>query len=125
MIHNRILAKPLIYILFMSFAFLLPNLSHAQSAEPTNPYDTRQTVGTILLTGLAGGVLGLSTLSFYDRPQDHIRNITFGAGVGIIAAALYLTASVAQTPPPAASNWQLYPTMDQEGRALLSMNLIW
>lgn len=83
-----------------------------------NPYDTRNTVGIILISGLVGGVLGLSTLSFYDRPQDHIRNITLGAGIGVIASALYMTATVAQTPPPTAG-WQLYPRMiDRDAYAL-------
>ena len=66
-----------------------------------HPLELRQAVGVILLSGLVGGVLGLSTLSFYSEPQDHIRNITFGAGAGIIVSAFYLTFSAAQQPLPA------------------------
>lgn len=109
----------------IAFSALLSETSWAQKNDETNPYDTRQTVGTILLTGLAGGVLGLSTLSFYDQPQDHIRNITFGAGLGMIAAAIYLTANVAQTPPPQAGKWNLYPSVDPSGAYGLAMNLEW
>ena len=34
--------------------------------------------------GAAGAVLGLSTLSFVDKPGDHVKNIVVGAAVGII-----------------------------------------
>ncbi|HVJ64383.1 MAG TPA: hypothetical protein VM901_03925 [Bdellovibrionota bacterium] len=82
------------------------------SSGSASPYDTRNTVGIILLSGLVGGVLGLSTLSFYERPQDHVRNITLGAGIGVIASALFMTLAVAQTPPPVnAGDWNLSPTL--------------
>ncbi len=58
----------------------------------------REAIGLIMLSGLVGGVFGLSTLSFYEKPQDHIKNITYGAGVGVIVMSLYLTFSVATTP---------------------------
>lgn len=35
--------------------------------------------------GLAGAILGLSTLSFVDEPSEHTRNIVMGAAVGIVA----------------------------------------
>ena len=35
--------------------------------------------------GLAGAILGLSTLSFVDEPKEHTRNIVMGAAVGIVA----------------------------------------
>ena len=35
--------------------------------------------------GLAGAVLGLSTLSFVDKPNKHTKNILVGASLGIIA----------------------------------------
>lgn len=111
----------------LSMAFSVPGFAQSASKSGgTSPYDTRNTVGVILLSGLVGGVLGLSTLSFYDRPQDHIRNITLGAGIGVIASALFMTAAVATTPPPTAStlDWNLYPIFDpQEAAAALSFNL--
>ena len=38
----------------------------------------------VLGVGAAGGVLGLSTLSFMDEPQDHLKNIWVGASIGVI-----------------------------------------
>lgn len=35
-------------------------------------------------SGLGGGVLGLSTLSFVEDPSDHLKNILVGASLGII-----------------------------------------
>jgi len=40
--------------------------------------------------GLAGAVLGLSTLSFVEEPKDHTRNILVGASIGIIAGVAYV-----------------------------------
>lgn len=64
----------------------------------------REAIGGILMAGLVGGILGLSTLSFYDQPQDNIRNITIGAGIGMIASALYLTYNVSQVAAPPQSS---------------------
>jgi hypothetical protein len=74
--------------------------ARAQTSAAVSGFDARGTVGAILLAGLVGGVLGLSTLSFYDRPQDNIRNITIGAGTGMIISALYLTFAMASGPRP-------------------------
>jgi hypothetical protein len=67
-------------------------------------------LGTILLVGLAGGLVGLSTLSFYDKPQDNIRNIFFGAGAGMIVATFATTFAVATSPVPVSQKgWGLVP----------------
>ena len=44
----------------------------------------------IMFSGLAGGVLGLSTLSFYGQPEEHTRNITTGALIGMVSGAGFL-----------------------------------
>ncbi|MEO5667999.1 MAG: hypothetical protein ABIR96_08070 [Bdellovibrionota bacterium] len=82
--------------------------------------EPREAIGGLLMAGLVGGILGLSTLSFYDKPQDNIRNISIGAGVGMIASALYLTYSVAGAVPAAsltpsiheAPQWAFVPDWD-------------
>ncbi|MBG60796.1 MAG: hypothetical protein CME67_03825 [Halobacteriovoraceae bacterium] len=45
--------------------------------------------------GLAGAILGLSTLSFVDEPKDHTKNILVGASLGIIAGVGYVAFSQA------------------------------
>lgn len=48
-------------------------------------------VAKILLSGLGGAVLGISTLSFYDRPQDHLSNVAVGGVLGVVLGSLYVT----------------------------------
>lgn len=45
--------------------------------------------------GVAGAVLGLSTLSFVEEPKEHTRNILVGASIGIIAGVGYVAFSQA------------------------------
>lgn len=35
-------------------------------------------------SGIAGAVIGLSTLAFVDEPSDHLKNIVVGGAVGVI-----------------------------------------
>lgn len=51
----------------------------------------RRQIGTIVFAGLAGAVLGLSTLSFYGRPQDKLANIPVGFAVGAIVGTMFTT----------------------------------
>lgn len=84
----------------LALAMALPlRPAHAADAAPAagGPFDARETMGTILVGGLVGGILGLSTLSFYEKPQDHIQNITIGAATGMIITTLYLTFSMASS----------------------------
>ena len=45
--------------------------------------------------GLAGAILGLSTLSFVDEPKDHTDNIIVGASLGIIGGVVFVALSQA------------------------------
>ncbi|MBX3039876.1 MAG: hypothetical protein KF789_04095 [Bdellovibrionaceae bacterium] len=44
----------------------------------------------VMFSGLAGGVLGLSTLSFYGNPEEHTENVTTGALIGMLGGAGFL-----------------------------------
>ena len=83
-------------LFFSSFASL------AQEAKDSNSvvqkYGPRRQISTIVYMGLAGAVLGLSTLSFYGRPQDHLTNIPVGFGVGVIIGTIYMTYQAAANP---------------------------
>lgn len=50
----------------------------------------RRNVATVIFCGLGGAVLGLSTLSFYGKPQDHTGNIYAGLGAGLIGGLAYV-----------------------------------
>lgn len=38
----------------------------------------------VLAAGATGAILGLSTLSFADKPKDHTKNIAIGGAIGIV-----------------------------------------
>lgn len=52
--------------------------------------DTKTDLLIVVAGGLAGAVLGLSTLSFVDEPKEHTRNILVGASLGIILGVGYV-----------------------------------
>ena len=79
----------------------LPQKVYAQAnvtEEKVELTGTRKQLATIVFAGLAGAILGLSTLSFYGRPQDHLSNIAIGFAVGVIGGAIFTTYRVATKP---------------------------
>jgi hypothetical protein len=58
----------------------------------------RKQLATIIFSGLGGAVLGLSTLSFYGRPQDNLNNIAVGFAVGVIVGTGYVTYTALTNP---------------------------
>ncbi|MBX9766299.1 MAG: hypothetical protein K2X47_03430 [Bdellovibrionales bacterium] len=87
-------------LLTLSFAVSTPGWSQTSetdaNANPSN--STRRQVATIIMAGLGGAILGLSTLSFYGRPQDNLSNIAMGFGVGIIGGVIFVTYKAATNP---------------------------
>lgn len=71
-------------------AVLFLTQSGLAQTSTTNNSSIRRNVATVMFTGLAGAVLGLSTLSFYGEPQDHIGNIWTGLGIGVLAGSAYV-----------------------------------
>lgn len=70
------------------FSLVLSFLSSSVFAQSDSNQFVDETKNDLLIVvggGLAGAVLGLSTLSFVDEPKDHTRNILVGASIGIIA----------------------------------------
>ncbi len=51
---------------------------------------TQQDLLLVAGGGVAGAIIGLSTLSFYDKPSKHISNIWTGAAIGVIAGVVYV-----------------------------------
>jgi len=91
---KKLIGALVMVALFSSVAFSQPaNDEFApKSAGP------REQLAVTIFAGLGGAVLGLSTLSFYDRPQDHIVNIALGAAVGIIGGTIFSTYQMATKP---------------------------
>lgn len=83
----------------------------------------RKQLATIVFAGLGGAVLGLSTLSFYGRPQDYLSNIGIGLALGIITGTIYVTYKAASKPdefygtPDKDKKTDLGPSQTSPGRA--------
>ena len=68
------------------------------SSEWTSGPGIKKHVATIIYTGLAGFILGLSTLSFYGRPQDQLTNVTYGLAGGVVVGTVYVAYQAASNP---------------------------
>lgn len=81
--------------------FVILFLTQAGWAQSNlNSSTFKRTTATILFASIAGGVLGLSTLSFYGKPQEHTDNITTGVLVGFLAGVGYVSYDNYQQAPP-------------------------
>ncbi|OYZ24672.1 MAG: hypothetical protein B7Y39_00400 [Bdellovibrio sp. 28-41-41] len=77
----------------MKFLQIFTALMFLVSAVPTwaqSQSTFKRTTATILFSSIGGGILGLSTLSFYGKPQEHTDNITNGVLIGLIAGVSYV-----------------------------------
>ncbi|MEK6774583.1 MAG: hypothetical protein AABY64_11615 [Bdellovibrionota bacterium] len=84
------------------------NVSEAQRSFKRN-------TATVIFSSLGGGILGLSTLSFYGRPQEHTDNITMGVGLGLIAGMVYIFAdSAAEARREVRDIWIPEPNLQQK-----------
>jgi hypothetical protein len=94
-----------------SFAEAVPRETDKPSSN-----GPRKQLATILFAGLGGAVLGLSTLSFYGRPQDKLENIAIGFAIGVIAGTSYVTYKAAMQPS------EFYGTQSQLERDTLKLS---
>lgn len=108
---KRMMKNTVMIALCFSFVVsALPAVSYAQNTETTSAPEltgTRKQIATIIFAGLAGAILGLSTLSFYGRPQEKLSNIAVGFAVGIIGGVVVTTYNVARSPYEGLQSMQL------------------
>ena len=94
----------MVRILIIAILMFQSSIVLGQDQTPDNKpnmierYGPRRQISTIVYCGLAGAVLGLSTLSFYGRPQDKLTNIPIGFGLGVIVGTVYMTYQAAANP---------------------------
>jgi hypothetical protein len=100
MFLRQIKRKAIVALLLASFSISFPTSVFAQANEATSAElsGTRKQLATIVFSGLSGAILGLSTLSFYGRPQDHLSNIAVGFAFGVIGGAIFTTYKAATRP---------------------------
>jgi hypothetical protein len=87
---KRFLSMILVVCFITTSAFAQQNVTKKKSGP-------RRQLATIVFAGLGGAILGLSTLSFYGRPQEYLGNIAIGFAVGVIAGTTYVTFKSATT----------------------------
>lgn len=81
------------------FQLLTLNVVLAQEEAAAEDDVLKNTQNDILIVagaGAGGAILGLSTLSFYDKASKHISNVWTGAAIGIIAGVIFVAYSSAQ-----------------------------
>ena len=76
-------------LMVIFFVFLNPLRAEAQTSTSSTT-GIRRGVAIVMFAGLAGAVLGVSTLSFYGEPQEHISNIWTGLAAGALAGGAYV-----------------------------------
>ncbi len=84
-------------IVVLSVSLTSAAFAQQQEAQTKKSGGPRRQLATIVFAGLGGAILGLSTLSFYGRPQEQLVNIAVGFAVGIIAGTTYVTFKSATT----------------------------
>ncbi len=87
--------KRKIKIFILSFVLAVPFCVQAQVNQSQKSF--KRNAAAVIFASLGGGVLGLSTLSFYGRPQEHTDNITTGVAIGLVAGLVYIFSDVADT----------------------------
>lgn len=89
-------------LIFVILSLVFAPAALAQKAKLTRERvvseGLRRQVKTILLGGLAGGAVGLSTLSFYGRPQTKLTHIPIGVAVGLVLGTVVSTYQLVNNP---------------------------
>lgn len=88
----------LIVLAALTSSHALAQGARAKAGESKSTQVLGSQLTTILEFGLAGGALGLSTLSFYGRPQDKLSHIPVGLALGIFAGAIFSTSKAVTDP---------------------------
>jgi hypothetical protein len=97
-----------ITITVLLLSFLLSPQLYAQQQQNTYSNSGRnfkRGVAAVMFSTIGGAVLGLSTLSFYDKPQEHTNNITVGALIGLVAGVGYVVYDSSRRNPPPSGNY--------------------
>lgn len=93
------MVRRIVISLVVCLSVIFHSLPVSAQAEGNNSArGPKRRINYIVLAGLGGAVLGLSTLSFYGRPQDKLSNIAIGFAFGVIAGTIMTTYQAASDP---------------------------
>jgi hypothetical protein len=90
--------KKIICSLFSLYFFLSALAMNPAFAQDGDDFvkSTQNDLMLVAGAGAAGAVLGLSTLSFADKPSRHVSNIWTGAALGVIVGVVFVAYNSAQ-----------------------------
>ena len=78
-------------LIFLLLTVFSPAFSQQIAKGSFDVYQrSRRDMATVLGMGAAGGIIGLSTLSFREEPGKHLSSITVGGALGIIAGVVFI-----------------------------------
>ncbi|WP_408097433.1 hypothetical protein ACJVC5_00565 [Peredibacter sp. HCB2-198] len=77
-----------IICLLLCLSFVLPSAAFAQEDDLIK--NTQNDLILVGAAGVGGAILGLSTLSFVDKPSQHVSNIWTGAAIGVILGVIWV-----------------------------------
>jgi hypothetical protein len=109
------------------FVLFSHSICFAQNLQPaSDSFVVRTKLAKSVFSGLAGAILGLSTLSFYGKPEEHLSNIISGFGIGLVLGAAYITYETAVdlnsgSNVNANSNPELWFNRDSTSRSIVSI----
>jgi hypothetical protein len=78
------LKKSLLLFTLMAALLSYGTAAFAEQTADTIMDDSIRDISLVVGAGAVGAVLGLSTLSFVDKPSEHMRNIAVGGALGIV-----------------------------------------
>ena len=81
--------------------------------------DSLRDISLVIGSGAVGAILGLSTLSFVDKPSEHTKNIAVGGAIGIVFGVAVVIFSQATRSVYANSENQIQVPMNAEKYASL------
>lgn len=83
------------FLLLLKFIIFTPVMAQDNPAADVLK-NTQADILIVAGAGVGGAILGLSTLSFMDRPSKHVSNIWTGAALGVIAGVIVVAYNSAQ-----------------------------
>jgi len=77
--------------IFILMTVLVVSMSvRAQNSNEQDLTGFRRGLATVMLASLGGAIVGISTLSFYGEPQEHVSNILTGLALGAAGGTAYV-----------------------------------
>lgn len=95
--------KKYLSVLVLSLTLITLTPASAQTSPDSGSGlidDSIRDMSVVLGSGAVGAILGLSTLSFVERPSDHWKNVAVGGALGIVVgvgAVIFNAASRSST----------------------------